>query len=266
MDKNTHIAQSEIIIKSVFVFLVLASLFLLASTYKTLTTRASNSIEPMITVSGSGEAFAIPDIAIVTFDVRKEAKDVGSAQKLVNDIIDPIVKDLGDDGIEKKDIKTTSYNSYPVYDYRQTAPCYTNVCPPVQNQTLRGYEVSQSIQIKIRNIDNSGEVLSYLGDSGVTNLSGLSFIVDDEDGVKAEARAQAIANAKAKAKILSKELGVRLGKVVSFNEDFGYPYTMYEKSAVGMGGDSMTRPTANVAVPAGENKYVSNISITFRIK
>ncbi len=266
MDKNTHIAHDPIIKKSLTALLIILSLFLIVSTSKAWSSRPINSPEPMVTVTGTGEAFAIPDVAIVTFDIKKEAKDVGTAQKNVNSIIDPIIEKLQEKGIDKKDIKTVSYNSYPVYDYRQTAPCYTAVCPPVQNQTLRGYEVSQSIQIKIRNIDISGEVLSSLGSSGVTNLSGLSFIVDDEDAVKAEARAQAIVNAKEKAKQLAKDLGVGLGKVVSFNEDVGYGYPMYERSSVGMGGDGFKSVPASVSVPTGENKYTSNISITFRIK
>lgn len=79
------------------------------------------------------------------------------------------------------------------------------------------------------------------------------------------ARDLAIADAKAKAVKLSKSLGVKLKRIVSFTEMRGdtpyYGISMESKSS--MGGDMAP---ALPQLPVGENEVVSNVSITYEIQ
>ncbi|TSC69968.1 MAG: hypothetical protein CEO12_630 [Parcubacteria group bacterium Gr01-1014_46] len=218
-----------------------------------------------ITVSGKGEVFAIPDTGSFSFSVVEEGKSVKEAQDKASKKMNAILDAVKSMGVEEKDIKTIGYSSYPKYDYDQGRVCTTMYCPPGK-QVLIGYEVSQNISIKVRNTDQAGDVLTKVGGLGASNISGLNFVVDDEEKVQAEARNKAIADAKAKAKVLADSLGVDLVAIVNFSESGNYPIPYYggmvAEKVMGMGSDSAVPPQ----LPVGENEIVSNVSITYEIK
>ncbi len=77
----------------------------------------------------------------------------------------------------------------------------------------------------------------------------------------------AIDDAKEKAESLSKDLGVKLVRIISFYEnsnDGGYPYPMYAESKA-IGGDMAVTNVAP-SLSTGENKIMSNVTITYEIK
>jgi uncharacterized protein YggE len=224
-----------------------------------------------ITVSGTGEVFSIPDTGSFSFSVNETGKAVKDAQDKASTKMNAILEALKGMGIEDKDIKTVGYNSGPKYEWRQaTCPPYdpsnpTYYCPPGKN-ILTGYEVSQTISVKVRKTDDAGVALTKVGELGATNISSLEFVVDDMDAVKAEARDKAITDAKDKAKVLSKSLGINLVKIISFSDSGDYPPVYYGASSMelkAMGGDAVP---AVPQVPVGENKIVSNVSITYEVR
>lgn len=223
----------------------------------------------VVTVSGEGEVFAVPDIASFTFGVIEEAADVGAAQEAATKKINDVVAYLKSEGIEEKDIRTTSYNVYPKYDYIQET-CTQFRCPPGK-QVLAGFEVSQMVEVKVRDPQKAGALLSGAGERGANNVSGLTFTIDDEDALRADARAKAIADARAKAEQLADDLGVRLQRVVNFSEGGQGPIPFYYgKTAVmnqaGMGGADMAVAESAPSVPTGENKIVVNVNVTYEIR
>ncbi len=222
--------------------------------------RNNNLQKDTITVSGKGEVVVTPDIATVSFGVTAENLDVAKAQTEATTKMNGIIDLLKSKGVNEKDIKLTNYNIYPRYDYTQTTAIY----PYTGKQVLAAYVVSQTVEVKIRDISKAGEILSGVGTLKVTDVSGLNFTVDKEDAVKDEARALAITDAKDQAKILAKNLGVRLVKITAFSEGGNYPvYAMNKSMALGMGGaDAAIAPQ----VPMGENKITSNVSITYEIR
>lgn len=216
-----------------------------------------------ITVSGEGEVFAVADTAQFTFSVKEEADTVDVAQENATIKMNTALGLLEEAGIEDKDIKTTAYNVYPRYEYVREA-CTEFRCPPGK-QELRGYEVTQSVSVKVRDTEKAGKVLADIGSAGVTNVSGLNFTIDDEEDLKQDARAIAIENAEVKAKQLAKDLGVKLIRVVSFSENREQPYYArsfdmafaVEESAVG---------GSVPELPVGENKITSQVNITYEIR
>ncbi len=249
----------RIVIIILAVFLVAKSLHVLASIGQ-----VGKDVPPtsMISVTGESEVFAVPDTASLSFGAHVEAKTVSGAQEEVTQKINAAINMLKNMGIEDKDIKNIGYDISPHYEYPQiyciTAPC------PSPRQTLTGYDVTQTVSVKIRDTSKVGDILGNLGRLELTNVSGVTFTIDDEDGLREEARKEAIDMAKEKAKKLARELGVSLGDVVSFSESGDYP-TPY---AYGRGGDAVMNMAApeKVSVPVGENKIVSNVTITYEIK
>ncbi|HEY4527112.1 MAG TPA: SIMPL domain-containing protein [Candidatus Paceibacterota bacterium] len=218
-----------------------------------------------ITVNGKGEAFAVPDIAEFSATVLEKGADVKEAQEKATEKINAIYAYVREADIDEKDIRTIDYSANPEYEWREDATCARGTCPG--RQILTGYQVSQTLSIKVRNTSKAGDLLSGVGERGVSSVSGLNFTVDDEDAIQAEARDLAIANAKAKAKKLAKSLDVALVRIVGFSEGGGStPY--YAKAAYSMSGVAedavMSAPAPEI--PTGENKIVSNISLTYEIQ
>lgn len=259
--------------KGIFALLALAgSLYLFAMFANAVTEHQyigrDVNAQTTINVSGDGDAYAAPDIATVSFAITQESKNSVDARKTVDAKMKKIHDFLTDSGVIEKDIKTTSYNLYPKYEWEQkqiTCIAYPCIQPPGR-QVLVGYEVSQSVEVKIRNLDDAGKVLGGLTDNGATNLSGLNFLVENEDGVKAKAREVAIGKAKAKADQLAKDLGVKLVRIVSFNEGVNYPIYYGRGGGMEMKTMAAGMAPAPLDVPAGENKYTSNVTIVYEIR
>jgi uncharacterized protein len=224
--------------------------------------RDMNPAYNSISVNGEGEVISVPDLATFSFTVSADAKVTSDAQNKVTEKMDAILAGLKLLGIEEKDIKTTDYSIWPKYTYEPMV-CSPNYCPPGR-QIEDGYTVNHSISVKVRETENAGEALALVGDKGATGVSGVSFTVDDPEKIIDEARSKAIADARDKAKVLSKELGVRLVRVVSFYDNTGGgPMPYY---AEGMGGDMMVKNVSVPTLPTGENKIIVNVTVVYEIR
>lgn len=214
-----------------------------------------------VSVNGVGEVFAAPDVAQFTFSVTEEGSSVSDAQNKVTTKIDEALVSLKDMGIEDKDIKTVSYNAYPRYSYSQVA-CFSGICPP-RERRLDGYEVSQAISVKVRDTEKAGDVLAGVSEVGVSNVTGLNFVVDDQDALIAEAREKAIEDAQEKIDRLAKDLGVKVKGIVGFSESTGDPayprYEMMASDAVGFGG-------GGPVLPEGENMVRVQVYVNYEIR
>jgi uncharacterized protein len=217
-----------------------------------------------ISVSGEGEVFATADIANFSYSVIENGSTVGDAEEAATTKWNEILAYLESEGIEERDIKTVHYGIDPQY-----APLSPNVnWIPLSEREIVGYTVTQSAQVKVRDTDATGEILSAVGGMGVRNLSGISFTIDDESELLASARALAIEDAQEKARDLARGLGVSLGRVIGFYEQNGgmpyYPYAMDERAA--MGGVENDGGMITPEIPMGENRIVVNVEVTYRIR
>ncbi len=237
------------------------SIFFLANAYESLNLDSKDKQQATITVSGEGEYFAIPDTAMFTLTVQKEgatqkiAKDEGS--EIMNKILDTLKKDYQ---MTDKELKVIDLSVNPKYEYGPV--CYGGYCPQT-NPKIIGYTFTNTVTVKISDIDKAGEVSSKLAEMGATNVTGPNFSLKNEDDAKNQARTDAINKAKEKAEVLADQLGVNLGKIQSFSENNGGgAYPMYEGAMV----SSFATKSVIPQLPAGENKYSSNVTITYEIK
>lgn len=211
-----------------------------------------------ITISGEGEAVAVPDISVLSFTIRMVGATVPEAQKKAEDVMKIVNDEIIKLGVSAKDIKTTSYTVNPKYSYETASHCARN-CPPPK-QKLDGYEVAETVQVKVRNIDNSGKVLALLGTNNVTEISGPDFTIDDMDKINMEAKAKAIEDAKSKAEATAKSLGVELDRIVGFSEGGNYSQPVYSMMS------AKAESVRDVTIPAGENIIKKIVSITYEIE
>jgi uncharacterized protein len=237
-----------------------------AYTYLTLKQAKYTHTGPIIiSVVGTGEAVAVPDIAMFTFSVRAEADTAAEAQDESAESVNEILAYLKEQGIEDKDIKTLYYNLNPRYEYMETICNNFGYCPPGE-RILRGYEVNQSIEVKVRDTAKAGELISGVGTRGATDVSGLQFTIDDEEAIKAEAREKAIADAKTKADQLAEDLGVRIVRMTSFWEN--QPYLPFDGYGYGGRMESAVAQDASIApnTPMGENTTTVQVNISYEVR
>ncbi len=220
-----------------------------------------------ITVSGEGEVFAVPDTATFSVSVMETAKTVAVAQTAATKKSNDIIAYLKAEGIDEKDVQTTDYSVQPQYEWVRV-PCTADGFCADGKQNLTGFMVSQTLTVKVRDTQKAGDLLSGVGSKGASSVSGLSFTIDDQDRLEAEARDEAIAAAEEKADVLAKSLGVKIVRVVGFSENGNYPVYYGKEMAVAqslsMDGGRGAAPAPDL--PVGQNKIISNVSVTYEIR
>ena len=237
-----------------FVFLIIVSLFFVAKIIGELNSTNLTRSNNTIVVSGSGEVVAISDIATITVNLSKEGNTSKEAQTALNESISKTLEYLNSKNIEAKDIKSEYSGLTPKYSYDWKTKA----------SKIIGYTANQSIEIKIREVDNSNDIRTGLADLGITDINGPTFSIDNEEAIKDEARLQAIDEAKAKAQVLADELGVKLGKIISYSDSDNAPIMRYAKTMAA--GDSMNVLESAPTLPVGENKVTSNVTIVYEIR
>ncbi len=215
---------------------------------------ASNTI----VVTGQGKVTAKPDMASFMISVREYAKEQKEAQRKASEKINRIINYLKDSGIEEKDIKTSSFNLYPRYDWADG------------KRIFREYEASQSLTVKVKDLDRAGELLAAMSELGAENVGSLRFGIDEaeQEKLKAQARNIAISNAKAKAKELADSLGVELVRVVGFSESTSANRLpiMFAKARAAVSDLALDDEMPTPEIPTGENEIRANVSLTFEIR
>ena len=204
-----------------------------------------------ISVSGEGKVSAKPDIGQVNLSVVSNAKTVAIAQKDNTDKMNKVIKAMKDLGIKEEDLKTTNYNVSPSYQYLNG------------KSEIIGYQIDQTLEVKIRDLEKVGDILSQASAAGANQVGSLNFTFDDPEKLNTQARQKAIDNAKIKAQDLAKALGVSLGKVVSFSESSsGRSIPMYYAS------DALEKSGGGVSAPevqTGQNEVNIGVSLSYEI-
>ncbi|WP_143315399.1 SIMPL domain-containing protein [Clostridium sp. HBUAS56017] len=198
-----------------------------------------------IRVLGRGLVNVKPDAAEVAIGVIIQNQDVQLAQIENARIIEQVINNIKRIGVQPENIQTQNYNIRPIYDYVDG------------KQIFRGYEVSNNINVLIRNINYVGEIIDAAVRSGANSVSGINFIVLDEEKYYYEALSIAVQDAQSKAVVIAKKLGVKLDIIpVQVNEmDTGTtaPLQMMTFKSVGEG----------TPIEPGENKVKAEVEAIF---
>ncbi len=227
----------------------------------------SRAIEPSsfrsFAVSGEGESVAAPDVAQFTFSVVTEGgTDVSSLQEENTRKMNQAIQFVKDQEVEDKDIKTQRYSLTPRYQYYR---CEDGPCPPPE---IVGYTVTQTTEVKVRDFEVIGDIVSGVVENGANTVSQLSFVIDDPTEVQNEARAEAIEKAKDKAKAIADAGGFRIGRLLSIQEDGQYPVYRTYLAKEEMGIDSASGMGGGIApsIEPGSEEVSVNVTLIYEIK
>jgi len=161
----------------------------------------------LITVTGTGEIEAEPDLAIINIGAEITKPKAKDAFDTNNRIMNRIRETLERMGIDKKDIKTIRFSLNPKYEY-----------PSHGKRKFIGYELSHIFQVRVRKLSKVPPLLDRVSETGANYIGGITFTIDNPEKYESRARKRAIENAISKARELAEASGVRLGKIVSISE------------------------------------------------
>lgn len=201
--------------------------------------------------SGTGKATAIPNTATLSLGVTKTSASVTTAQDQVNSAVNKIITDIKNLGIDEKDIKTTNYNVYPSYDYSS------------ERQTITGYTVTQTLEIKTKPIDKANRTVDLATASGANIIGGITFTLDDIERKKLEdaARKEAVANAKEKAQSLASAAGILLGRIIDVQESDARPPITFRTM------EQQAAPSEDQTIlPTGENVIEITVTLSYETR
>ncbi|NIN65602.1 MAG: DUF541 domain-containing protein [Anaerolineae bacterium] len=168
-----------------------------------------------IMVMGEGKASAEPDLTVITIGVETRAATADGAAEENSERMAQVMDALQRREIADEDIRTVDYSIRAEIDWDD------------DERRILGYVVSNSVSVKIRDVDQVGDVLDAVTDAGANNIYGIQFTFDDPSELREAARAEAMGEAQSKAQALASLAGVGLGKPRMISESFVEPVPFY---------------------------------------
>jgi hypothetical protein len=207
-----------------------------------------------ITVSGEGKATGQPDVAVLSLGISTLKPTVAEARDQAATTMQALIASVKGNGVAEKDIQSTQLSIYPEYDYSI-----------VSTQKLIGYRVTNTVSIKVRDINKTSDVLDGAVAAGgdLTQVQGISFTIDDPSTLKDQAREDAVNDAKARAQRLADTAGVKLGDPIAIVEGSvtpPVPLTYASRDALG------AAEQAKTPIEAGELDVNLTVQVVFAIE
>jgi len=215
---------------------------------------AQQAPAPRIVVVGEGESAIAPDLALVSLTVMREAATAREALDGANSAMAAVISAMKAAGIADRDVQTGGLQISPRYNF-------TNKPDGTQIAELVGYQVSNTLSLRVRDLAKTGEIIDKAVSLGVNQGGGITFTNEDPSKALTEARKRAVDDAVAKARTLSEAAGVGLGRPVEIlDQNFSAPPMPIAAKSFA------ARADAAVPVEAGENAYRIQVTMTFELK
>lgn len=219
-----------------------------------------------ITVDGMGKISAKPDLARVSLSVVSTGANVKAVTEDGNKKMTAVIDQMKSLGVKAEDIQSTGYYLNPEYDYNQPV-IYDKVGTPVSKAPkIIGYSLTQSVDVKVRDLTKTEDVIDKATAVGANQVGSLSFDIDDASKVKNQAREIAFQKAREKAEMMAKAAGVKLGSVVTFSEGYngGYPvpYANFAVKSMDASGGESVAPS----IEPGSQELNISVSVTYEIE
>ena len=228
---------------------LLAAFDMTAAPATALAQAAPASDGTLLSVSSRAEARKAPDIATFSAGVVTQAAAGNAAMRQNAEQMNRVLAAIKAAGVADKDVQTSGISLNPQYRYEENQP-----------PRITGYQASNTVNVKLREVAKMGKVLDALVASGANQVNGPSFGIDDPEPLYDRARLDALKAARARAETYAGALGVRVRRIVSISE----------------GGAAMPSPMPRMAmmkaeaydstpVAAGESSVSVNLDVVFEL-
>jgi uncharacterized protein YggE len=202
-------------------------------------------------INAVGEVTRVPDIAIITAGVQTRSTTAKGALQEAANRMARVRAALTRAGVADRDIQTTNVNLNPDYVYEQN-----------KSPRLTGYNASNQLTVRFRDIARAGDILDALVAEGANSINGPTLTIDKPAAALDEARSLAISSGRARAELYARSLGMRVVRVVALSESGGsYPAPPPMPMMV-----RAQAADASTEIDPGEQKLQVNIAMTFELQ
>lgn len=206
----------------------------------------------LLSVSAQAEATRVPDVASISSGVVTQAADANAALRANADRMTKVMAAIKAAGVAERDIQTTGINVNPQYRYEDNQP-----------PAITGYQASNTVSVKVRDIRKLGDVLDALVAAGANQINGPSFEIDQPESAYDEARQAALKKAQQRAELYASSLGMKVRRIVSISEGGGFQPPMPRMRAMAM--DSVQATGARTGVSPGESTLTASLDVVFEL-
>lgn len=208
---------------------------------------AASTDGTLLSVSATGEARRVPDVATVSAGVVTQAADANAALRANAEQMNRLMEAVRKAGIAERDIQTSDLRVSPQY-HRADG----------QAREITGYEARNTVNLTVRDIAGLGGVIDALVAAGANQVYGPNFQIGEPDEARDEARRAALDAARARAELYAEALGLRVRRIVSISEGGGFvPRPMMATRAM----DAME----SSPVSPGESTLSVNLDVVFEL-
>ena len=221
------------------------------------TAAAQDRAKSTLTVVGEGLAAARPDLAVVSLGVVSQAGGAKEALAENSKATSAVVAVAKEAGIEARDLETARVSVQPQYSY-----------PPSGSREPRkivGYEVSNALSIRVRDLDKLGALLDRLVVVGANQIRNIELSVAEPGPLRDAARVAAVKDAVRKAGLYAEAASMRIvhmRSLVEGTQDLPRPIRVQGL----MAGPTSAEARAAVPIEAGEQEFRGRVTAIFEIE
>jgi uncharacterized protein YggE len=207
--------------------------------------------QPTIAVTGTGVASGSPDQCRIHVSLNHFAETAADALVVTADIATKAIAALADIQIEQCEVRTVGLSVQDYFDQAQ--------------QKVTAHIGSYQLDLVVRPIDEAGGVLASLSSTvgDALQIRGITLTIEDPEPLRSQARRLAIQDAKKRAAEISDEVGVRLGPILSIQDETAGPVNFVQRARPMSG---HVGAAANVPIEAGNVSASSAITLIYAIE
>ena len=204
----------------------------------------------VLDVVATGRTSRVPDVATIRAGVVTQAPTAAAAMSDNAQRTARVLAAIRKAGVAERDVQTATISLQPQYRYVDG-----------QAPVITGYQGSNSVSVRFRDIAKSGAILDALVAQGANQIDGPNLSIDRPEGAMDAARTDAIARARARAELYARAAGLRVERIVSISESGSDapvppPVVMMRAAA----------SQADTQIAAGEQDVTVSVSVRFLLK
>jgi uncharacterized protein len=208
----------------------------------------------LVSVTGSGEVKAQPDMAYVTLGVEARRPTLAEARAEVNATVERLLALTRELKIEPKFVDSTRLQVQPDYRWDEKS----------SSQVLLGYVVSRQVDVELHDLDRLGTLLEKSVSAGVNQVGGARLDSSRRKELERAALTQAVDDARLNAEALARAAGAKLGPVQSLSASGAMPVPMYAERAMSVAAAPMA-DAAEKSYQSSEMKFTASVSAQFEL-
>jgi len=229
----------------------------------------------LLSLTAEGRSRRSPDLALFSAGVVTQAANATEALRDNSVKMERVIAALKRAGITDRDIQTSAVSLQPRYNNpdleaqiraRQLREPYV---PSNEPPRIIGYEARNTVQVRVRRLDQMGRIIDTLIAQGANQVDGPTFTLDEPRTAQDEARTEAIAVGRQRAELYARAAGMRIARILSISEGGGF-YPVQQSivvtgSRIGAPPPPPPAPERDAPISPGELELGVSVSMQFEL-